>query len=117
MKNFRNIGSSSLYTNLATLQLTFLIIFRTSPAAPVIFQFDQSLIEDKDSLGNKLQPNSLTVDNLTVDWLRLRLTEFESSIKECQEKQTKLMENGTISSPITSPVMNGVNGSGKDMNK
>lgn len=87
--------------------------FRTSPAAPVIFQFDQSLIEDKDSLGNKLQPNSLTVDNLTVDWLRLKLTEFESSIKECQEKQTKLMENGTT---IT-PAINGVNGGSKDMNK
>lgn len=92
------------------------LLFRTSPAAPVIFQFDQTLIEDKDSLGNKLQPNSLTVDNLTVDWLRLRLTDFESSIKECQEKQTKLMENGSITSSIT-PVMNGVNGSGKDMNK
>lgn len=96
----------------------FFFIFRTSPAAPVIFQFDQSLIEDKDSLGNKLQPNSLTVDNLTVDWLRLRLTEFESSIKECQEKLTKLMENGTTTSSVT-PVMNGVNGGGggKDMNK
>lgn len=80
-----------------------MIICRTSPAAPVVFQFDQTLIEDKDTLG-KLQPNTLTVDNLTVDWLRNRLTELETSVKECQEKQVKMqLENGN-----TSPVSNGV---------
>ncbi|KAJ6638588.1 Tyrosine-protein kinase Fer, partial [Pseudolycoriella hygida] len=110
----RRIESNLQNINPAEEYREFTEKHKTSPAAPVIFQFDQSLIEDKDSLGNKLQPNSLTVDNLTVDWLRLRLTEFESSIKECQEKQTKLMENGTITS---APSVNGVNGSGKDMNK
>ncbi|XP_037027002.1 tyrosine-protein kinase Fer isoform X2 [Bradysia coprophila] len=112
----RRIESNLQNVNPAEEYREFTEKHKTSPAAPVIFQFDQSLIEDKDSLGNKLQPNSLTVDNLTVDWLRLRLTEFESSIKECQEKQTKLMENGTTTSPLT-PVINGVNGGSKDMNK
>lgn len=93
---------------------------RTSPAVPIVFQFDQTLIED--TLGNKLQPNALTVDNLTVDWLRARLTDLESSIKECQDKQTKVITdgNGTIKPP--SPVLNGgttptaiVNGNGKDV--
>lgn len=82
---------------------------RTSPPTPVVFQFDQTLIEDKDTLG-KLQPNTLTVDNLTVDWLRNRLTELETSVKECQEKQSKMqLENGT-SAPIStqSPLTNGV---------
>lgn len=112
----RRIESNLQNVNPAEEYREFTEKHKTSPAAPVIFQFDQSLIEDKDSLGNKLQPNSLTVDNLTVDWLRLKLTEFESSIKECQEKQTKLMENGTTTSPIT-PAINGVNGGSKDMNK
>lgn len=67
-----------------------------------MFQFDQTLIEDKDTLG-KLQPNTLTVDNLTVDWLRNRLAELETSVKECQEKQMKLhLENGS-----STPVSNG----------
>lgn len=93
---------------------------RTSPAVPIVFQFDQALIED--TLGNKLQPNSLTVDNLTVDWLRSRLTDLESLIKECQDKQTKVITdgNGVIKPP--SPLLNGgtttgtiVNGTGKDV--
>lgn len=76
----------------------FFIISRTnrsSPSALVTFQFDQSLIEDKDTLG-KLQPNTLTVDNLTVQWLRTRLTELEVSVKECQEKLAKIqIDNGS----------------------
>ncbi|XP_050068061.1 tyrosine-protein kinase Fer-like isoform X5 [Anopheles maculipalpis] len=77
---------------------------KTSPTAPVIFQFDESLVED--SLG-KLQANTLTVDNLTVDWLRGRQTELESTIKDLQERQNKLCSetNGTNgSSPAVSPV-------------
>lgn len=81
---------------------------RTSPPTPVIFQFDQSLLEDKDTLG-KLQPNSLAVDNLTVQWLRNRLVELEISVKECQEKQTKMqMENGTQLISIPPNVNNGI---------
>ncbi|XP_055612815.1 tyrosine-protein kinase Fer isoform X2 [Uranotaenia lowii] len=60
---------------------------KTTPAAPVLFQFDESLIED--SLG-KLQANTLTVDNLTVDWLKTRQTELEGSIKDLQEVQSKM---------------------------
>lgn len=79
---------------------------RTSPTAPMVFQFDQSLIEDKDTLG-KLQPNTLAVDNLTVDWLRNKVTDLENSVKECQEKQLKIqMENGSTTPPI--PIVNGV---------
>lgn len=62
---------------------------RTSPSAPITFQFDQSLIED--TLGNKLQPNALLVDNLTVDWLRGRLADLETALKECDEKQARLL--------------------------
>jgi len=61
-----------------------------------------------------LQANTLAVDNLTVYWLRTRLNELESSVKECQEKQNKLIsvENGngigSISTPST-PILNGTN--------
>lgn len=96
---------------------------------PVIFRFDDNPIDD--NVG-KLQPNQLTVDNLTVDWLRQRINELEQSVKECQEKQQKVdLSNGRISSsasslpttPTTipsnvilnnSPPINGSNGSLKD---
>lgn len=89
-------------------------LYRTSPAAPIVFQFDITLIED--TLGNKLQPNALTVDNLTVDWLRSRLNDLETSIKECQDKQAKLDCNGSTNKPA-SPILNGVNGTGNDVIK
>lgn len=91
------------------------IIYRTSPASPIVFQFDQALIED--TLGNKLQPNALTVDNLTVDWLRSRLSDLETSIKECQDKQTKVITDGNGIAKPASPILNGVNGTGKDLHK
>lgn len=71
---------------------------KSSPTTPVVFQFDESLIEDT---LRKLQPNTLTVDNLTVDWLRTKLNDLEASVKECQEKQSKLVTDGATS------VMNG----------
>lgn len=94
----------------------------------MIFRFDDQLIED--TVG-KLQPNQLTVDNLTVDSLRQRIADLEASVKECQEKQTKIQteSNGKISSSAsslpTSPAIisnnsmmntsiNGSNGSLKD---
>lgn len=93
----------------------------------MIFRFDDQLIED--TVG-KLQPNQLTVDNLTVDSLRQRVADLETSVKECQEKQTKIQteSNGKIlsstSSLPTSPAIisnnsmntsiNGSNGSLKD---
>lgn len=89
----------------------------------MIFRFDDQLIED--TVG-KLQPNQLTVDNLTVDSLRQRIADLETSVKECQEKQTKIQSesNGKISSSPTSPAIisnnsmntsiSGSNGSLKD---
>lgn len=63
----------------------------------------------------KLQPNTLAVDNLTIDWLRSRLSELETSVKECQEKQSKLtLENGTPTTPI---LTNGNGISGIEGNK
>ncbi|ETN63822.1 tyrosine-protein kinase fps85d [Anopheles darlingi] len=106
---------------------------KTSPTTPVVFQFDESLVED--SLG-KLQANTLTVDNLTVDWLRGRQGELEGTIKDLQERQAKLLAepNGTgtlatsstpaSSSPVSTPgtkpstpILNGTgstSASGKD---
>lgn len=91
---------------------------------PVIFRFDDNPIDD--NVG-KLQPNQLTVDNLTVEWLRQRITDLEQSLKECQEKQQKVdLSNGRISSSLpstptannvihsNSPPLNGSNGSLKD---
>lgn len=49
----------------------------------MIFSFDDQLIEE--TVG-KFQPNKLTVDNLTVEWLKNKLNELETSLKECQSK-------------------------------
>ncbi|XP_018802584.1 PREDICTED: tyrosine-protein kinase Fer isoform X4 [Bactrocera latifrons] len=70
---------------------------KTSPTTPLVFQFDDALIED---IPGKLQSNTLTVDNLTVDWLRSRLIDLEMSVKECQEKQLKMIEHANGGSPI-----------------
>lgn len=51
------------------------------------FTFDESLVEDS---AGKLLPNQLTVDNLTVEWLRTKLADLETAIKENQEKRTQL---------------------------
>lgn len=67
---------------------------------PVLFRFDDNPIDD--NVG-KLQPNQLTVDNLTVEWLRQRIVELEHSVKDCQEKQMKVdLSNGRISSSASS---------------
>ena len=47
------------------------------------FTFDNSLVEDT---SGKLLANSLAVDNLTVEWVRGKLTETEPKYRECQEK-------------------------------
>lgn len=61
------------------------------PAEPVKFAFDESLVEDS---AGKLLPNQLTVDNLTIECLRNKLSELESSIKENQEKRSQLLPQG-----------------------
>ncbi|XP_065371235.1 tyrosine-protein kinase Fer isoform X3 [Calliphora vicina] len=70
---------------------------RTSPTSPVVFQFDESLIED---IPGKLQSSTLAVDNLTVDWLRTKQLELELSVKDCQEKQLKMIDHVNGGSPI-----------------
>lgn len=63
-------------------------IFRISPNQVSIFSFDESLIED----SGKLQPNQLTVDSLTVDWLQSRLEELDARVKNEQERMLQLGE-------------------------
>lgn len=46
--------------------------------------FDENLVDDT---SGKLSPNKLTVDNLTIDWLRSRLTELESNLKTTQQNR------------------------------
>ncbi|XP_030559773.1 tyrosine-protein kinase Fer isoform X3 [Drosophila novamexicana] len=70
---------------------------KTSPTTPLLFQFDETLIED---IPGKLTASTLTVDNLTVDWLRTRLVELESAVKECQERQLKMIEHVNGGSPV-----------------
>ncbi|XP_054003582.1 tyrosine-protein kinase Fer isoform X1 [Hylaeus anthracinus] len=57
---------------------------RTQPASPIRFTFDENLVDDT---SGKLLPNKLTVDNLTIDWLRNRLTELETSLKATQQNR------------------------------
>ncbi|XP_012163248.1 tyrosine-protein kinase Fer isoform X2 [Bombus vosnesenskii] len=57
---------------------------RTRPASPIRFIFDENLVDDT---SGKLLPNKLTVDNLTIDWLRNRLTELETSLKATQQSR------------------------------
>ncbi|XP_012239674.1 tyrosine-protein kinase Fer isoform X2 [Bombus impatiens] len=57
---------------------------RTRPASPIRFVFDENLVDDT---SGKLLPNKLTVDNLTIDWLRNRLTELETSLKATQQSR------------------------------
>ncbi|KAL9892699.1 tyrosine-protein kinase Fer isoform X4 [Glossina fuscipes] len=83
---------------------------RTSPTSPVVFQFDEALIGD---IPGKLQSSTLAVDNLTVDWLRTRLLDLELSVKDCQEKQLKMIEHVDAGAPVTangSLSSNGTNG-------
>ncbi|XP_037909627.1 tyrosine-protein kinase Fer isoform X2 [Hermetia illucens] len=81
---------------------------KTSPATPIQFQFDETLLED---IPGKLQSNTLTVDNLTVDWLRTRLNDLEIAIKDCQKKQEKMICDLNGSALHTN---GGINGLGDD---
>lgn len=57
---------------------------KTRPASPIRFTFDENLVDDT---SGKLLPNKLTVDNLTIDWLRSRLSELETSLKTTQQNR------------------------------
>lgn len=78
------------YVALALTKMFLYFVFRVSPLNSSLFTFDDSLIQDT---PGKLLPNQLTVDNLTIDWLRSRLTELDGKIKEEQEKMLELGES------------------------
>lgn len=89
----------------------FIDKYRSPPSTPVSFNFDESLVEDT---SGKLQPNQLTVDNLTVEWLKEKLTELETLLQDNREKQTALqgpeiIGNGVCKNNSTG-MTNGVNG-------
>ncbi|XP_070168524.1 tyrosine-protein kinase Fer isoform X3 [Polyergus mexicanus] len=75
---------------------------KTRPASPIRFTFDENLVDDT---SGKLLPNKLTVDNLTIDWLRSRLTELEASLKTTQQNRQSpqfLQENNSDSRILVS---------------
>ncbi|XP_015113132.1 tyrosine-protein kinase Fer isoform X2 [Diachasma alloeum] len=69
---------------------------RTRPASPLRLSFDENLV---DNTSGKLLPNKLTVDNLTIDWLRGRLTELESSLKAAQQNRQSIQPTENNSDP------------------
>ncbi|XP_049693183.1 tyrosine-protein kinase Fer isoform X2 [Helicoverpa armigera] len=89
----------------------FIEKYKSPPSTPVTFNFDESLVEDT---SGKLQPNQLTVDNLTVEWLKEKLTELENTLQDNREKQSALqgpeiIGNGVCKNNNTG-LTNGVNG-------
>ncbi|XP_046392076.1 tyrosine-protein kinase Fer isoform X3 [Ischnura elegans] len=68
----------------------FLDKYKTDPISPVSFIFDQELLE---GISGKLQPDVVAVDNLTIDWLRNKVVELETSL---QEQQQLLKEKESI---------------------
>ncbi|XP_034828382.1 tyrosine-protein kinase Fer isoform X3 [Maniola hyperantus] len=89
----------------------FMEKYKSPPSTPITFNFDESLVDDT---SGKLQPNQLTVDNLTVEWLKEKLTELEASLQENREKQTALQGPEIIGNGVckknNSGMTNGVNG-------
>lgn len=86
--------------------------YKSPPPSPITFNFDESLVEDT---SGKLLPNQLTVDNLTVDWLKEKLAELEANLVDNKEKQTSLqgpeiIGNGVCKNNNGTPILNGVNG-------
>ncbi|XP_041968249.1 tyrosine-protein kinase Fer isoform X3 [Aricia agestis] len=89
----------------------FMEKYKSPPSTPIPFTFDESLVDDT---SGKLQPNQLTVDNLTVEWLKEKLTELESTLQDNREKQTALQGPEIIGNGVcknnNSAMPNGVNG-------
>jgi len=69
---------------------------KTSPPKPISFKFDTTLL---DNIQTKLKSNEITVDDLTVDSLRIKLKENESVLKETKnqikDKQTQIIQFDT----------------------
>ncbi|KAE9526645.1 hypothetical protein AGLY_013293 [Aphis glycines] len=57
----------------------------------VEFSFDDALVQG-DTSGH-LQANQLAVDNLTMDWVRNKMTELETRLKECQDAIETSVDN------------------------
>ncbi|XP_022207517.2 tyrosine-protein kinase Fer isoform X2 [Nilaparvata lugens] len=68
---------------------------KTHPTEPIRLSFDKNLVEDS---SGKLLANQLTVDNLTVEWVRAKMFDLEIRLKETQEKQANchLHENSEL---------------------
>lgn len=77
---------------------------------PVIFRFDDNPMNNDNV--SKLQPNQLAVDNLTIEWLKQKLTDLEQSIKECQDGQQKFQSesNGKVSNTSLNKSNSSLNG-------
>ena len=88
-KSVNSIKSSEEYTE-------FIEKNKTSPPKPISFKFDQNLVDNQQT---KLKSNEITVDDLTVDSLRMKLKENESQLKETKtqikEKQTLVIQHDT----------------------
>jgi hypothetical protein len=89
-KSINSIKSSEEYTE-------FVERNKTSPPKPVIFKFENSLLEGASLC--KLKPNEIAVDEYTVEVLRQRLKENELELKETKnrikEKQTLVIQHDT----------------------
>lgn len=93
-------NTSKLVQAVINIIYLFLVYYRTTPTEPVKFIFDESLVEDS---AGKLLPNHLAVDNLTIEWLRTKLSDLETSIRENQEKRNQLTSNESIANGKTTP--------------
>lgn len=68
----------------------YLRCFRTE-RNDVEISFDDALVQG-DTSGH-LQANQLAVDNLTMDWVRNKMTELETRLKECQDAIETSVDN------------------------
>uniref|UniRef100_A0A1B6F723 Tyrosine-protein kinase n=1 Tax=Cuerna arida TaxID=1464854 RepID=A0A1B6F723_9HEMI len=57
---------------------------KSVPTELVRFSFDSSLVEDT---SGKLQPNLLTVDNLTIESVQAKMADLETRLKEVKERK------------------------------
>lgn len=75
----------------------FTEVNKTAPPSPVVFKFDETLLEGFESA--QLSPSSVALDDLTIDSLKLRLQENDVKLQECRtkikEKQTYIIQYDT----------------------
>lgn len=68
-----------------------LCFFRNVLPEPVDFSFDLSLVEES---SGRLQANQLAVDNLTIEWVKNKLSALETKHKECLDNLASNKTNG-----------------------